>query len=1239
MRIAAFIILLIMISCTCYAGTISIKNASQWTLLKSTDSDFQEYIVDKYDHDTQICYIVKDAENRNIPKKDLKVSTTPASLKEKNIKTKSSLSAVQVKKDTYGYCYTPLKEEKYIKFGNHSTEYVWQEASQVIYEDNNISTSFTLKKYNGFDYSIEPESIWVRNQSECAAIGKDGLCFGAVDYSLAEDEIGSYMYEISSNSKIISMSIPVYKKMNNMTSIGFFYPVFYTSSDNLSGESRQKFNFYDICSKSFSNCSWTNEDGIVRIYFNAHDIDPEINDVDACMTISDPGYYALTQDIDFGEPLDCISIYSDDVVLDGKGHFIKGAIIDSLYAPDYINIDYVDGTTYTDTGTEAFGYIIRPYIEISGVKYFDIDNYAEQWFNSYMVYSSFNLVLSWDYNTTSAVSGFRITFDDSYSMEPPCGFYGDYYVDVTDLYYNDSSGCQGWTQCDGDCFPNTINSNNYGIYAANFNNITIKNITVINFSIGVSMGNVSDLIVSDSNFSMNGVYGLDGYSWDDADISNIEVGFNYDNGVCASGNNIYFHDSFIHNNLQMGFSSLGSVTNSRFHNLTFGYNENSDLLFIEGSKNVDINGIYSDYGIWVFDSSYFNVSNIYVDTSKTPPYSTAIYLYSVNNSIFKNITAVNKFYGIHSSVNSLNNIFSDIHTINSSASFYIESFSNNSRYDNIDIYNGSMGILVVGSSNNLFRNISINKMSDSGVIFGANSKNNSMYDLVVSSSAVSGFKFSSAKNCTLDGYMSNSNLYGMYSESSLGNSLRNMYSYNDSNSLRVYASSNNTFENISINSSRADALIFPAISSAKNVNNSFLNLTIINTNPSYNDLKSEKNISFSLIYPQLNKYSIANSTISIENEYGIIRFLLNINSSGNNLLSDVLIGNNSAYVNSSKSGLNQSANITLKNIGNRGFINPEILKDGESCLECVAYNSLTSENVLFSVPSWTSYSIGSLYTSPDGYLEYDYFMEVNTTERIYLYANTSLNNAFFVLNGTQYLMSVDGARFYIDVVNNQSEDIPFSVNMTSLLNRTSNIFDGVMRWRTPFYLTISVYKKSKGDNETTLYKHDFQYIYLKKEGQVDSYSTILNGVDQLNAVLGLKKLATETAFWSELNGGIGTVKLYEPGNYSINLETTKSKTSIPWNYEFIIPQADGSVYTEKLASVEISEPSAQSIKIYATMFEITQARGWLEIVKLIFIIIFGAAVIILGIMSGIPGIAFAGIISGIILIIMGMHGL
>ncbi|MBM3303477.1 MAG: hypothetical protein FJY76_00110, partial [Candidatus Aenigmarchaeota archaeon] len=99
--------------------------------------------------------------------------------------------------------------------------------------------------------------------------------------------------------------------------------------------------------------------------------------------------------------------------------------------------------------------------------------------------------------------------------------------------------------------------------------------------------------------------------------------------------------------------------------------------------------------------------------------------------------------------------------------------------------------------------------------------------------------------------------------------------------------------------------------------------------------------------------------LKIINNYGSIHWYDNVVSSGLSGLSSVAIANNSAYVNSSAlPSLSIPANATLYGIGNRGFSNPRVLKDGFTCTGCTNYTALNANTVLFSVLGWSNYSVG-----------------------------------------------------------------------------------------------------------------------------------------------------------------------------------------------------------------------------------------------------------------------------------------
>jgi len=154
------------------------------------------------------------------------------------------------------------------------------------------------------------------------------------------------------------------------------------------------------------------------------------------------------------------------------------------------------------------------------------------------------------------------------------------------------------------------------------------------------------------------------------------------------------------------------------------------------------------------------------------------------------------------------------------------------------------------------------------------------------------------------------------------------------------------------------------LSGTNSANNIFNNVTLRQT--------TQPNINFATAYMNgtklidmhyIGNYSFtgAGGIITVENTmFGEIRFLDLVNGTGTNLTSDIRIGNNSVFVNSSSnSGLNKSANVTLYGIGDRGFSYPAIFKDGEFCSECYNFTSLTADTIIFNVSSWSNYSIGN----------------------------------------------------------------------------------------------------------------------------------------------------------------------------------------------------------------------------------------------------------------------------------------
>jgi parallel beta-helix repeat protein len=137
------------------------------------------------------------------------------------------------------------------------------------------------------------------------------------------------------------------------------------------------------------------------------------------------------------------------------------------------------------------------------------------------------------------------------------------------------------------------------------------------------------------------------------------------------------------------------------------------------------------------------------------------------------------------------------------------------------------------------------------------------------------------------------------------------------------------------------------------------NNTITERNSSFFDINilSADNNGTKITNQNLERYNFGGTgeIITIENEHGQIAFTQKITGTGTNLTQAIIISENYVYVNSSQTGLNKSATITLNGIN---YQYPIILKDGISCTNC----NIISNNegtITFNVPHFSSYSVSA----------------------------------------------------------------------------------------------------------------------------------------------------------------------------------------------------------------------------------------------------------------------------------------
>jgi len=413
----------------------------------------------------------------------------------------------------------------------------------------------------------------------------------------------------------------------------------------------------------------------------------------------------------------------------------------------------------------------------------------------------------------------------------------------------------------------------------------------------------------------------------------------------------------------------------------------------------------------------------------------AIYLSGVENSTIRNniittggTTDNNAIYA-ESSTNCtiVNNTLYPFGTSWNNRGVYLTSSSNsNIIINNSIITNGSgsssnnnYAILISSSNNN---NIKLNNLSTNG---GGDNQNG------IEVIGVSSFNNIINNTIITNGAKGDNDGITFWSGSSNNNAINNSIStngtdYNDGVFFAHTSENNSIINNIlSTSGSNSHAFHFNAISSNFPAQNNLINNTL-NKVEGYDLYFADAGINGTYLIDQpISNYSFTGTggIVYFKNTtHGEIRFLEAINGSGSNLIgnstSDIIIGDNSAFVNSSSnSGLNRSANITLEMTG---LTQPKILKDGALCTDCIRV-AWDNENITFNVTHFTNYSVVENTSleiwddnDPEGGSK-----NRSTNEQIFFYANYTLTNGT-VINSTYGNCTINFSDSYTNMTYNSS---------------------------------------------------------------------------------------------------------------------------------------------------------------------------------------------------------------------------
>ena len=433
-------------------------------------------------------------------------------------------------------------------------------------------------------------------------------------------------------------------------------------------------------------------------------------------------------------------------------------------------------------------------------------------------------------------------------------------------------------------------------------------------------------------------------------LSGTDEGYIYNNTVDVPGSGaggriwgVYLNGtsniSILKNNLTAGEDTLlvSSI-----------YAKNSSDSII---KNNIINNTGAGYnGISLYDagdqySIYSTIESNTIEVASTSSYG----IRGGNNTNITNNEITSGYYGLFSGVNSniLNNtIFSDDTGIKVGSGCVIES--------NLVVSLDS-GALVIETGN--YNNISHNIINSSGTEGSGIYFSTSNYNKIVGNNITT-------INCNPTASQRYRNCHAIkFVESKVNQILNNTFNVRGSESDVFYFyqwSYNNSISNNNITYAQADVISMG--DSSVSLMNNFTNNTFNNVQGLDLNISGEgANYTYFIDQPIAGYHIDSGIVYFKDTEFGELKYLEAISGTGTNLSSDIIIGNNSIFVNSSNSGLNKSANLTFYNlswIGETAFAK----KDGVSCSSDKTCGNITniSNTYFFNVTGFSNYSVDEL---------------------------------------------------------------------------------------------------------------------------------------------------------------------------------------------------------------------------------------------------------------------------------------
>ncbi|MCK4429559.1 MAG: right-handed parallel beta-helix repeat-containing protein, partial [Candidatus Aenigmarchaeota archaeon] len=236
-----------------------------------------------------------------------------------------------------------------------------------------------------------------------------------------------------------------------------------------------------------------------------------------------------------------------------------------------------------------------------------------------------------------------------------------------------------------DCNGTTISGNNsgYGINLTNYNNATIKNCIVMNFSMGIRLYNSSNNNLTNNTVNNNIGDGIYLYNSSNNNLINNIANNNSEYGIelhSSSNSNILTFNTIEYNKLgiELHSSSNNTLTNNIANN-----NSQQGIVLSYSSNNTLTNNTANNNSVGGFHLLYSSNSNLLTFNTIENNEHLGIYLYnSLNNNITNNTVNNNIGDGIYLYNSSNNTLTNNTITNNTDCGIYVVSSSSNNIYNN-----------------------------------------------------------------------------------------------------------------------------------------------------------------------------------------------------------------------------------------------------------------------------------------------------------------------------------------------------------------------------------------------------------------------------------------------------------------------------------------------------------------------------------------------------------------------------